>query len=94
MSLSAPLGASASPGASVEPSDRDAARALLEDILKIRTAKGYGQTPAQAELLAERLRAAGFTDDQIDAYMELKWEEVYAYEHTPHPVEYKLYYSC
>ena len=35
MSLSAPLGASASPGASVEPSDRDAARALLEDILKI-----------------------------------------------------------
>ena len=66
MSLSAPLGASASPGASVEPSDRDAARALLEDILKIRTAKGYGQTPAQAELLAERLRAAGFTDDQID----------------------------
>lgn len=66
MSLSAPLVASASPGASVEPSDRDAARALLEDILKIRTAKGYGQTPAQAELLAERLRAAGFTDDQID----------------------------
>ena len=34
-----------------------------------------------------------FTDDQIDAYMELKWEEVYAWEHQPAPVEYKMYYS-
>ncbi len=36
-----------------------------------------------------------FTKDQIDGFLELKWEEVYAYEHTPpHPVEYQLYYSC
>jgi len=35
-----------------------------------------------------------FTKDQINAYAELKWEEVYAYEHTPHPIEYKMYYSC
>ncbi|SFI64448.1 type I glutamate--ammonia ligase [Celeribacter neptunius] len=35
-----------------------------------------------------------FTKDQIEGYMDLKWEEVYAYEHTPHPVEYKMYYSC
>jgi glutamine synthetase len=35
-----------------------------------------------------------FTKDQIMAYMDLKWEEVYAYEHTPHPVEYTMYYSC
>jgi len=35
-----------------------------------------------------------FTEDQISSYMELKWEEVYAFEHTPHPVEFKLYYSC
>ena len=34
------------------------------------------------------------TKDQLEGYMELKWEEVYAYEHTPHPVEYKMYYSC
>jgi len=34
-----------------------------------------------------------FTDDQIDAYIELKWEDVYAWEHQPSPVEYKLYYS-
>ncbi len=35
-----------------------------------------------------------FTKDQIMAYIDLKWEEVYAYEHTPHPVEYAMYYSC
>jgi len=35
-----------------------------------------------------------FTQDQIEGYMELKWEEIYAFEHTPHPVEFKMYYSC
>ena len=34
-----------------------------------------------------------FTDDTIDGYLSLKWEEVFAFEHTPHPVEYKMYYS-
>ena len=34
-----------------------------------------------------------FTDDQIDAYLELKMEEVIRFEHTPHPVEYDMYYS-
>jgi len=35
-----------------------------------------------------------FTADQIDGYCELKWDEVYLMEHTPHPVEYGMYYSC
>ena len=35
-----------------------------------------------------------FTRDQLDAYIRLKWEEVYAYEHTPHPIEFAMYYSC
>jgi len=35
-----------------------------------------------------------FTRDQVEGYMDLKWEEIYAYEHTPHPVEFKMYYSC
>ena len=34
-----------------------------------------------------------FSVDQLEGYMDLKWEEVYAVEHTPHPVEYGLYYS-
>ena len=35
-----------------------------------------------------------FTKDQIEAYIALKMEEVERYEHTPHPVEYAMYYSC
>jgi glutamine synthetase len=35
-----------------------------------------------------------FTKSQIEGYVELKWEEVYQMEHTPHPVEYGMYYSC
>ena len=34
-----------------------------------------------------------FTDDLIDSYIALKYEEVYNYEHTPHPVEFDMYYS-
>ena len=34
-----------------------------------------------------------FSDDQIDAYLELKAEETELFEQTPHPVEFKMYYS-
>jgi glutamine synthetase len=34
-----------------------------------------------------------FTDDQIDAYIKLKMTEVEEWEMTPHPVEFKNYYS-
>ena len=40
------------------------------------------------------LEGGVFTKGQLEGYMALKWDEVYAYEHTPHPVEYKMYYSC
>ncbi len=33
-------------------------------------------------------------DDQIDAYIELKTEEVERIEHHPHPVEFDLYYKA
>ena len=35
-----------------------------------------------------------FTKDQIEAYIVLKMEEVELFEHTPHPVEFGMYYSC
>ncbi len=42
----------------------------------------------------EFLKSGGvFSDDMIDAYIELKMEENMRYEMTPHPVEYDLYYS-
>ena len=34
-----------------------------------------------------------FSDEQIDGYLELKWEEVFRFEQTPHPVEFDMYYS-
>ena len=51
---------------------------------------------ALGELDADRdfLKAGDvFSDDLIDGYSELKWEEVYNFEHTPHPVEWQMYYS-
>ena len=51
---------------------------------------------ALGELRADHaflLKGDVFNIDQIDAYMELKWEEVYAFEHTPHPIEFQMYYS-
>jgi glutamine synthetase len=42
----------------------------------------------------EFLKAGGvFSDDLIDAFIELKMQEVHRFEHTPHPVEYDMYYS-
>jgi len=34
-----------------------------------------------------------FSEDQIDAYLDLLREDVIRLEHTPHPVEFDMYYS-
>ena len=60
-----------------------------------RTGGSY-RTHTQLELRADHaflLKGDVFNMDQIEAYMELKWEEVYAFEHTPHPIEFQMYYS-
>lgn len=40
------------------------------------------------------LKGDVFSKDQIEAYAELKWEEVYAWEQAPSPVEFDMYYSA
>jgi glutamine synthetase len=41
------------------------------------------------------LKAGGvFSDDAIDAYIELKMEEVTALRQAAHPIEFEMYYSC
>ena len=35
-----------------------------------------------------------FTQDMIDGYIALRWDEVFHFEHTPHPVEFEMYYSA
>ncbi len=39
------------------------------------------------------LKGGVFTKDQIEAYAELKWSELKAYEMAPHPIEFQMYYS-
>lgn len=39
------------------------------------------------------LQGQVFTKEMIDAYLGLKWEEVHAFEHMPHPIEYTMYYN-
>ena len=39
------------------------------------------------------LEGGVFTEDQIEAYMELKWPEVMRWETTPSAVEFDMYYS-
>jgi glutamine synthetase len=34
-----------------------------------------------------------FTKDNLEAYIDLRMEEVMAFETTPHPIEFKMYYS-
>ena len=51
---------------------------------------------ALSELQADHAfltRGDVFSRDFIEAYVELKWEDVYNFEHTPHPVEFQMYYS-
>jgi len=40
------------------------------------------------------LKGDVFTKDQIDAYIELKWPDVYRWEMAPSPVEFDMYYSA
>jgi glutamine synthetase len=39
------------------------------------------------------LKGDVFNKDQVDSYIDLKYEEIYNLEHTPHPIEFLMYYS-
>jgi glutamine synthetase len=78
-----------------DPMDKDLYDLPPEELKDIPTACG-SLRQALEELDKDRtfLTAGGvFDDDQIDAYIQLKMEEVYRFEHTPHPVEFDMYYS-
>ena len=79
-----------------EPSDKDLYDLPPEELAEIPTVCA-SLREALEELEKDHdflLKGDVFTKDQIDAYAALKWQEVYAFEHTPHPVEYKMYFSC
>ncbi|WP_341862056.1 type I glutamate--ammonia ligase [Gymnodinialimonas sp. 57CJ19] len=79
-----------------DPSDKDLYDLPPEELAGIPTVcaslrEALDELEADHEYL---LKGDVFTRSQIEGYAALKWEEVYAYEHTPHPIEYKMYYSC
>lgn len=51
--------------AAVSKEDKQEARALLESLIPLRTAKGYGKVPALIDVLEKRLLEAGFAAENI-----------------------------
>jgi glutamine synthetase len=79
-----------------EPSDKDLYDLPPEELAAIPTVCGSLREALENLAADHDFLLAGdvFTKDQIDGYMALKWQEVYAFEHMPHPIEYQMYYSC
>ncbi len=82
-----------SPG---EASDKDLYDLPPEELSDIPTVCGSLREAIESLEADHEFLLAGdvFTRDQLDGYIALKWDEVYAYEHTPHPIEFQMYYSC
>jgi glutamine synthetase len=79
-----------------DPMDKDLYELPKEELKEIPTVSG-SLREALEELDKDRdfLKQGGVMDDDfIDAYIELKMTEVIKFEHTPHPVEYEMYYSA
>ena len=78
-----------------DPMDKDLYDLPPEELKGIPTVCGslreaLGALEADHDFLLE---GGVFSIDQIQSYIELKWNEVYRFEHTPHPVEFEMYYS-
>ncbi|HNH23588.1 MAG TPA: hypothetical protein PK261_01245, partial [Accumulibacter sp.] len=79
-----------------ESADKNLYDLLLEEDAKIPTVcssldQALGYLDKDREFLT---RGGVFSDDWINAYLELKMDEVNKVRMTTHPVEFDLYYSC
>jgi glutamine synthetase len=78
------------------PMDKDLYDLPAAELKQIPTVCG-SLRQALSELDKDRafLKNGGvFDDDFIDSYIDLKMQEVIRFEHSPHPVEYEMYYSA
>ena len=78
-----------------EPMDKDLYELPPEELKLIPTVCG-SLRQALEELDKDRdflLAGDVFANDMIDSYIDLKMTEVIRFEHTPHPVEFEMYYS-
>ncbi len=78
-----------------EASDKDLYDLPPEELASIPTVCGSLREALDSLAADHDYLLAGdvFTMGQIEAYSALRWKEVYAFEHTPHPIEYQMYYS-
>ncbi len=78
-----------------QPMDKDLYDLPPEELKQIPTVCGSLREALESlDKDREFLKAGGvFNDDFIDSYIELKMQDVISFEHTPHPVEYEMYYS-
>jgi len=79
-----------------DPMDKDLYELPKEELKEIPTVSGsLREALENLDKDREFLKVGGVMDDDfIDAYIELKMAEVIKFEHTPHPVEYEMYYSA
>ncbi|MGE0566060.1 MAG: type I glutamate--ammonia ligase [Alphaproteobacteria bacterium] len=79
-----------------DPMDKDLYDLPPDELAKVPTVCGSLREALQSLDKDRAFLKKGdvFSDDLIDSYIALKWEEVYAFEHAPHPIEYKMYYSA
>jgi len=79
-----------------DPMDKNLYDLPPEELAEVPTVCGSLREALDA-LMADHdflLKGDVFTKDQIEAYVELKWDEVYRVEQTPSPVEFDMYYSA
>jgi glutamine synthetase len=79
-----------------DPMDKDLYDLPPEELKDIPTVCGSLREALGALAADHAFLLAGdaFTEEQIESYIELKWKDVYRFEHTPHPVEFEMYYSA
>ena len=78
-----------------EPSDKDLYHLPPEELAKIPTVCG-SLREALDSLKADHdflIQGGVFSKEFVESYIELKYQEVYRFEHAPHPVEFEMYYS-
>jgi glutamine synthetase len=81
------------PGSAIDKDLYDLPPAELKEIPTV--CGSLRQALGELDAGREFLKAGGvFDDDFIDSYIDLKMQEVIRFEHTPHPVEFEMYYSA
>jgi glutamine synthetase len=78
-----------------DPRNQDLYHSSQRELRKIPTvARSLREALQALDKDREFLLAGGvFTDDQINAYIELKTKEIERLEQIPHPVEFEMYYN-